>query len=72
MADKIFDTILECGCMISHDSGYPDEIIGDSGLIGCCADYIKNQDEREKALSLCTHSWEKHYEECGFRFRKGL
>lgn len=64
MGNKTYDTTLDCGCMIAHDSGYPDDIQGDSGVMGCYCQYEKNDEEREKLMKKCTESWQEHYKEC--------
>ncbi len=46
MATRYYDRILNCGCMISSDSG--------GGLMPCCYD-----DSDKKQLKKCNDAWEK-------------
>lgn len=64
MGQKVFDTTLECGCMIAHDSGWPDDIQGDSGLMPCYCEYTEDPKEREKLERIHWESHKKHEEWC--------
>jgi len=57
---KTYDTKLACGCMIAHDTGFPESIQGDNGMMPCYAEYGTDK----KAERLCEESYKKHSEEC--------
>jgi len=71
MEDRVYDRVLDCGCMISSDGG--------GGLMPCyaeCGDMRKKKDR--EALELHNKSWNKwrkskdyklHLKECAERNR---
>ena len=52
MSDRIYDIVLECGCMLSADAG--------GGLIPCYAEYgdMRKKKDRE-ALKLHEKCWKE-------------